>query len=191
MIVNYNEKKIQIKIVYYGCALSGKTTSLRSLFSGYDRKDLLTSIETTTGRTLFFDFGTLQIKGGEWTVKISLYSATGQDFYASTRPATLSGADGIVFIIDSQKKYLSDNISSWNELNRYYRSNLQKMPVVICLNKQDLPELVETNLIIQKLNLNKYEKVELIKTIASRAEDVLQAFKKMLSQIFPQILIKR
>ncbi|UYP46418.1 hypothetical protein NEF87_002703 [Candidatus Lokiarchaeum ossiferum] len=190
MIVNYNEKKIQIKIVYYGCALSGKTTSLKSLFSGYGRNDLLTSIETTTGRTLFFDFGTLQIKGGEWTVKISLYSATGQDFYASTRPATLSGADGIVFIIDSQKKYLSDNISSWNELNRYYQNSLNNMPLIVCLNKQDLPELLDTDVIIKNLNLNSYNKVEIIKTIASRAEDVLQAFKRMLAQIFPKITIK-
>ncbi len=190
MIVNYKENRIQIKIVYYGCAMSGKTTSLKSLFSGYNKENTLTSIETTTGRTLFFDFGTLQIKGGKWTVKISLYSATGQDFYSSTRPATLSGADGIIFIVDSQKQFFSDNISSWNELKQYYRDYLQKMPLVLCLNKQDLNELIDTNLIIHEFDLYKYEKAEIVKTVASRAHDVIYAFKIMLGQIFPTISIK-
>jgi len=110
MIVNYNNKTIQIKIVYYGCAMSGKTTSLKSLLEKFNSSDKLTSIETTTGRTLFFDFGTLQLQGAGWSVKIHLYSATGQDFYASTRPATIQGADGLIFVIDSKRNLLHDNL---------------------------------------------------------------------------------
>jgi mutual gliding-motility protein MglA len=190
MIMNYKKKEISLKIVYYGCALSGKTTSLKSLFHGFDKGDKLISIETTTGRTLFFDFGTLQIKGGEWTVKILLYSATGQDFYASTRPATLSGADGIIFLVDSQKEYFLDNVASWKELNNYYSGHLSKIPVIICLNKQDLPDLVEMDHVIDELELKQYDQIAIVKTIATNNIGVVKAFKKMLQFIFPSIIIK-
>ncbi|GAG87475.1 unnamed protein product, partial [marine sediment metagenome] len=72
------------------------------------------SIDSTIGRTLFFDFGVLQFEGAEWSLKFLIYSATGQDFYASTRPATLNGVDGIIFVVDSRTQCLQHNIRSWN-----------------------------------------------------------------------------
>lgn len=190
MIVNYRSKLIQIKIVYYGCALSGKTTSLKTLFKTYGKKGQLTSIETTTGRTLFFDFGTLQMLGGDWTVKILLYSATGQDFYASTRPATLSGIDGIVFVIDSQKRYFEDNYESWKELHYYFAEKIFKIPIVISLNKRDLPDLLEINDIINKFQLEKFNTTQIIETIAVSGKGVSESFKSIISLIFPSILIR-
>ena len=94
MIFDYENKTILVKIVYYGPAMSGKTTSLRYLFSLFGKEGEVESIESTVGRTLFFDFGVLQFKGTEWELKFLLYSATGQDFYASTRPSTLKGVYG-------------------------------------------------------------------------------------------------
>jgi len=88
--------------------MSGKTTSLRSLFKYFNIEENICSIETSTGRTLFFDFGVISLKGGSWNIKISLYSATGQDFYASTRPATLAGTDGIIFVVDSRKEHIEE-----------------------------------------------------------------------------------
>lgn len=190
MIIDYKKKIIRIKIVYYGCAMSGKTTSLKEVFHYFNKEDTLTSIETTTGRTLFFDFGTLKIKGGEWDVSISLFSATGQDFYASTRPATLSSADGIIFVIDSQKKYLDYNINSWNELNYYFAENLEKIPLIICLNKRDLPEVINADEIEETFHLRKFQKVELLKTIATEGKGTLLAFKRVIGLIFPTISIK-
>ena len=172
MIVNYKSKLIQIKIVYYGSALSGKTTSLKSLFNIFGKNGELTSIETTTGRTLFFDFGSLQMIGGEWMVKILLYSATGQDFYASTRPATLSGTDGIVFVIDSQRKYFNDNLHSWKELHYYFAENIFKIPIVLSLNKRDLPEVIDISEIINKYELNKFKNTQIIETIALSGKGV-------------------
>lgn len=183
-------KTISIKLVYFGCALSGKTTSLRSIFRKYNKEDQLTSIETTTGRTLFFDFGSLQVCGGEWAIKILLYSATGQDFYASTRPATLNGADGVIFVVDSQKQYLQDNIQSWNELQKHYADNFNKLPIIICLNKQDLPEIVSQDEIIRDMNLSISEKIEIVNTVAITGEGVIESFKRMLSFVFPAISIK-
>ena len=190
MIVNYKSKLIQIKIVYYGCALSGKTTSLKSLFNKFGKNGKLTSIETTTGRTLFFDFGTLQMIGGEWMVKILLYSATGQDFYASTRPATLSGTDGIVFVIDSQKKYFEDNYRSWKELHYYFEDNIFKIPIVLSLNKRDLPDSIDINEIINKYELKKFKNTQVIETIALSGKGVIETFKSMMSLIFPSIIIR-
>jgi signal recognition particle receptor subunit beta len=190
MIVNYSTKTIQIKIVYYGCAMSGKTTSLKQLLDRFNSSMNVSSIETTTGRTLFFDFGTLQLKGADWSVKIHLYSATGQDFYASTRPATLLGADGIIFVVDSQKDLLKDNIQSWNELKYYFSDNIFKIPILICLNKQDLPNLVSVNEIQENLNLVNFQKIDIIKTIAINGQGITESFKKMLEFIFPSITIK-
>ncbi|MCF2138983.1 MAG: GTPase domain-containing protein [Candidatus Lokiarchaeota archaeon] len=190
MLINYKKKEIQIKIVYYGCAMSGKTTSLKNLFRSFNREDLLTSIETTTGRTLFFDFGVLQLKGGEWIVKISLLTATGQDFYASTRPATLYGIDGIMFVVDSQRKYFNDNLSSWNELNFYLQEKISDLPIVICLNKQDLDNLISLDEINQHFQLNSLSKVQLIPTIAIDNRGIIEAFKYILEMIFPSIIVK-
>ncbi|MHA1563575.1 MAG: GTP-binding protein [Promethearchaeota archaeon] len=188
MIVNYKSKLIQIKIVYYGCALSGKTTSLKSLFNKFGKNGELTSIETTTGRTLFFD--TLQMIGGEWMVKILLYSATGQDFYASTRPATLSGTDGIVFVIDSQKKYFDDNYRSWKELHYYFAENVFKIPIVLSLNKRDLPDIIDISDVINKYELNKFKTTQIIETIALSGKGVTKTFKSIMSLIFPSVIIR-
>ena len=190
MIVNYNDKTIQIKIVYYGCAMSGKTTSLKQLLINFDNSDNIRSIETTTGRTLFFDFGTLQLKGGGWAVKIFLYSATGQDFYASTRPATLMGADGIIFVVDSQKEFLQDNLNSWNELKYFFAENINKIPIIICLNKQDLPNTISYTDIQDQFDLQYCEKIDIVKTVAINGQGIVESFKKMLEFIFPSISIK-
>ena len=140
MIYDYENKTIQVKIVYYGPAMSGKTTSIKHLFSYFNKEDTLTSIDSTIGRTLFFDFGALEFKGAEWSLKFLIYSATGQDFYASTRPATLNGVDGIIFVVDSRKQCLQHNLRSWNELETMFREEFHNLPIVISLNKSDFKE---------------------------------------------------
>jgi signal recognition particle receptor subunit beta len=170
--------------------MSGKTTSLKNLLYKFGNIEKFTSIETTTGRTLFFDFGTLSLKGAGWSVQIHLYSATGQDFYASTRPATLIGADGIIFIVDSQNQLLKDNIQSWNELKYFYAENIFKIPVIICLNKQDLEEIISFDEIYNIFDLKNFEKIDMIKTIAINGEGIVESFKKMLEYVFPSIIIK-
>jgi GTPase SAR1 family protein len=113
MIYDYESKTLQVKLVYYGPAMSGKTTSIKYLFSYFKKGENLESIESSVGRTLFFDFGVLHFKGSYWEIKFLIYSATGQDFYASTRPATLNGVDGIIFIADSHHDCLKHNIRSY------------------------------------------------------------------------------
>ncbi len=169
--------------------MSGKTTSLKYLMGYYGKADELQSIETSTGRTLVFDHGTLSFPGDRWNLKISLLSATGQDFYMSTRPSTLKMVDGLIFVIDSQKKYLEDNLRSWNELFLYFGENIHKLPIIFCLNKQDLADLIDPEHIIRFLNISRLNQVEIIKTVAVKGEGVINSFNHIIKMIFPSVVL--
>ena len=191
MIFDFENKTLQVKIVYYGPAMSGKTTSLKFLFSCFKKENSVKSIESTVGRTLFFDFGVLQFKGAEWNLKFLVYSATGQDFYASTRPATLNGVDGIIFVVDSQKEYLNHNLRSWNELKTLFGNEIYKIPIVISLNKHDLTKvnkLQETDF-ISHIDYAKFKHLSLKKTAAIKGEGILDSFSQLIKFIFPQLII--
>ena len=189
MIIYSSTKTIQIKIVYFGPAMSGKTTSLKHLMSSYGQERNLRSIETTTGRTLVFDFGSITITGNDWKLKIYLYSATGQDFYASTRPATINNLDGIIFVADSQLEYLTDNIRSWNELFMYYGESLYQIPIIVCLNKQDLTKIISDELLANNFGLERFSNYKIVHTIAKEGKGVVSAFYNMLEFVFPSIPI--
>jgi len=191
MIFDYENKTILLKIVYYGPAMSGKTTSIKFLFSHFGMVKQLESIESTIGRTLFFDFGVLIFKGASWDMKFLLYSATGQDFYASTRPATLKGVDGIIFVVDSQKRYLERNLNSWDELKRYFGDVIYKIPIVISLNKSDLDikENIDENEYYRYFGLNDYKMISLNKTSALNGIGILESFQNIVQFIFPQLKI--
>jgi len=191
MIFDYENKILQVKIVYYGPAMSGKTTSVKYLFSCFNKQNSLNSIESTVGRTLFFDFGVLQFKGANWDLKFLIYSATGQDFYASTRPATLNGVDGIIFVLDSQMEYLEHNLRSWNELKNLFGAEIYNIPIVISLNKYDLEirgKLLETDF-ISHIDYTKFKQLSLKKTEAINGVGVLDSFRQVIKYIFPQLTI--
>ncbi len=170
--------------------MSGKTTSLKSLFKYFGKQETLKSIESTTGRTLFFDFGVLNFQGYEWNIKFLIYSATGQDFYASTRPATLIGVDGIIFIVDSQNTCIKQNLRSWNELYTFFSNKLYEIPIIICLNKWDLDNKIKKLEFLNEINYTLFEKVDIITTIATDGIGIFDSFKNMLNFIFPQISIQ-
>ncbi len=191
MIFNYENKTLQVKVVYYGPAMSGKTTSIKSLFSYFKKEHSVKSIDSSVGRTLFFDFGVLQFKGIEWSLKLLIYSATGQDFYASTRPATLNGVDGLIFVVDSQIEYLEHNIRSWNELKTIFGSEFYKIPIVISLNKCDLLSInnLENNSFLSYIDFNRFKHISFKKTIAIEGKGVLDTFNELIKFLFPQLKI--
>ncbi|MFX1355328.1 MAG: ATP/GTP-binding protein [Promethearchaeota archaeon] len=191
MIFDYESKVLQIKIVYYGPAMSGKTTSIKYLFSYFKKESDLESIESSVGRTLFFDFGVLNFQGSNWGLKFLIYSATGQDFYASTRPATLNGVDGIIFVVDSRFSYLKHNLRSWNELKSLFGEEIYNIPIVISLNKYDLEginKLKEVDFLnLIDFNLFKYLSIE--KTTAINGTGLLDSFKTVVNFILPELQI--
>lgn len=176
MIIDYGSKTIGLKIVFFGPAMSGKTTSIRWLFSALECADRLTSIENTVGRTMFCDFGTIPIPLDDvWSLNAHVWSATGQDFYRSTREVVLVGADGVVFVADSQRHLLDENLASWNELMASVDEGTGPLPVVVCLNKQDLPNTVGEEEIRQHLRIP--GAIRVFKSIAKEGYNVIEAFR--------------
>jgi len=187
-----NKKKIiDVKIVFYGPALSGKTTTLKYLFQKFGKLDKIKSINTTTGRTLFFDFGIIKLKGIEWDVQFLIYSTTGQDYYAITRPTTLQGADGIIFVADSSVESFNRNLVSWRELVSLYGEKLLKMPIVCNFNKQDLLRKFNFYEFLEKIRFEKYKSFAFFKTIALLGDGVVNSFKKIMELIFPGLIINQ
>jgi small GTP-binding protein len=175
MIIDYGNRTVGLKIVFFGPAMSGKTTAIRWLFSSLDYADKLTSIENTVGRTMFCDFGTIPFPLNEnWTVNAHVWSATGQDFYRSTREVVLVGADGVIFMADSQTTLLDENLASWNELMSMITEEERPLPVVVCLNKQDLPGTLQEEQLREHLRLP--ASVPVFRSIAKNGHNILEAF---------------
>jgi len=175
LIIDYGTRTVGVKIVFFGPAMSGKTTSIQWLFSSLDFADKLTSIENTVGRTMFCDFGTIPFAlGDSWTINAHIWSATGQDFYRSTREVVLVGSDGIVFVADSQEHLLNENLASWKELISIVSDEERPLPIVVCLNKQDLPNAIDEERLRKHLNLP--SSIPVIKSVARSGHNVLEAF---------------
>ncbi|MBC7671661.1 MAG: GTPase domain-containing protein [Polaromonas sp.] len=144
-LVNYATREITCKIVYYGPGRSGKTTNLHYIYGQVpdDRKGKLVSLATQTDRTLFFDFLPLDLGSiSGFTTKFQLYTVPGQVYYQTTRRLVLQGADGVVFVADSQARQLQENIESFQDLHANLSDqgiDPRVMPLVIQYNKQDLP----------------------------------------------------
>jgi signal recognition particle receptor subunit beta len=150
-LVNFTTREITCKIVYYGPGRSGKTTNLQYVYSQVpsDRKGQMVSLATRTDRTLFFDFLPLDLGTiSGFTTKFQLYTVPGQVYYNATRKLVLQGADGVVFVADSQLRQLDENMESLQNLHANileHGLDIRTMPLVIQFNKQDLPpELILT-----------------------------------------------
>ncbi|MFW9823279.1 MAG: ATP/GTP-binding protein [Candidatus Thorarchaeota archaeon] len=183
MIIDHVDKTISVKIVYFGPALSGKTTSIKTLFSHFGKEDKILSIESTIDRTLFFDYGILSFQNQEWILKMSIYTTTGQNFYLITRPITLKAVDAIIFVADSQKKVYDRNLISWNELKSYFGQALQELPIIIAFNKQDLPEKFIPAKFINEIGIQSHKNIDTRYTIAINGEGVLECFEYILQLV--------
>ncbi|MEO0122678.1 MAG: GTPase domain-containing protein [candidate division WOR-3 bacterium] len=146
--LNYNLKELNLKIVYYGTGLCGKTTNLRSIYAAFpqERKGRMMSLATELDQTLFFDLLPLDmgsVKG--WKLRFHLFTVPGQVYYNVSRKLVLRGVDGLVFVVDSQEERLEENIESFNNLKdnlQSYGLDLKDIPMVIQYNKRDLPNIM-------------------------------------------------
>lgn len=143
-LINPSSKEINIKIVYYGTGLGGKTTNLKYIYnqlSPETRGDMI-SLATETERTLFFDFLPLDLgKVRDFAVRLSIYTVPGQVEYNAARKLILNGADGIIFVADSDKFKERDNIESLQNMQdnlAEYGLTIQQLPLVLQYNKRDL-----------------------------------------------------
>jgi mutual gliding-motility protein MglA len=144
MIINYKKRQLNLKIVYYGPALSGKTTNLEYIHAHIDpnRRSNLVSLRNAEDRTLFFDFMQLELgKISGLVPVVQLYTVPGQTYYQASRKVVLKGADGIVFVADSHRERMQDNLDSWQDLHMHMKEQAlpERTPIIIQLNKQDAP----------------------------------------------------
>ncbi len=145
--INQALRELALKIVYYGPALSGKTTNLISLHERVspEVRGRLLTVDTKDDRTLFFDMLPVFFRSSnDLKVKLKLYTVPGQVIHAATRRLVLQGADGVVFVADAQRNASSANNDAWRNLMDDLRANgldPHSMPMVIQFNKMDLPEI--------------------------------------------------
>jgi signal recognition particle receptor subunit beta len=165
-LVNYSTREITSKIVYYGPGRSGKTTNLQYIYGQVpeERRGRMVSLATETDRTLFFDFLPLDLGTiSGFQTRFQLYTVPGQVYYDATRKLVLQGADGVVFVADSQRAQREENIESFRNL----QVNLleqgvdpRTIPIVLQYNKRDLPDVMSMDEMEDLLNyrdLPRYE----------------------------------
>jgi GTPase SAR1 family protein len=144
-LVNFTTREITCKIVYYGPGRSGKTSNLQYVYGRVpeSRRGRMVSLATQTDRTLFFDFLPIDlgvISG--FNTRFQLYTVPGQVYYNATRQLVLQGADGVVFVADSQARRFEENLESLQNLQGNLLQqgiDARQFPVVLQYNKQDLP----------------------------------------------------
>lgn len=185
--VNFATREITAKIVYYGPGLGGKTTSLQFIHNGLpnDNRGKMISLATEEDRTIYFDFLPLNLgKIQDFAVRVQLYTVPGQVRYNATRKLVLRGADGLVFVADSQKHKKLSNLESFNNMEdnlREHGKELKEVPHILQFNKVDLPNRMTA----QELNefLNRYN-VPFFESCATIGIGVLDALKSVTKLVF-------
>lgn len=186
MYINWKLREINLKIVYYGPSLSGKTTTLQYIHSKThpDRRGDLVSLKTREDRTLYFDY--MQIELGMISglkPRFNIYTVPGQVYYKQTRKLVLKGADGVVFVADSQQGRLRDNILAVRDMRRDLGDlgfNPEQMPLVLQCNKRDLENIVPVIMLKNRLKMNG---VPTFETIAIQGEGVLDSLKTIINRV--------
>lgn len=195
-IINQATKELQVKIVYYGPAKSGKTTNLEQIHSNVqvpnpDAKGKMTSLATSSDRTLFFDFFPLEavaIKG--FKTKFALFTVPGQVIYNATRQIVLRGVDGIVFVADSQYDKMEENIETFHHLQENLKAlnlNLDEIPYVMQYNKRDLPDVAPVEYLEFLLN-NREVQVPHFEAAAANCEGVFETLNMITRMLLHKFL---
>jgi signal recognition particle receptor subunit beta len=186
--INMTEREITVKVVYYGPALSGKTTNLLQLHELIepDARGKMVTLDTTNDRTLYFDFLPIQFgTSSGFSIKIKLFTVPGQVMHKSTRKVVLAGADAVAFIADSQRSGASANAYSWRDMEANLKSNgidFDQIPKVIQFNKRDMPDVKP----LQEIR-DAWGEVPAFPAVAIRGEGVLETFRELLSGLYRAI----
>jgi signal recognition particle receptor subunit beta len=159
MFINWGLGELNLKIVYYGPALSGKTTNLQYIHARTPAhlRGRLISLKTQQERTLLFDFLQLEMgKVSNLKPKFKLYTVPGQVYYAASRRLILQGTDGVVFVVDSQAGRLAENQESWLTMEQHLIElghDISTFPIIVQFNKRDMPHVLSVNEMRRHLEL--------------------------------------
>lgn len=184
MQLNYAQRELLVKVVYYGPGLSGKTTNLQQIHARtqQDVRGRLLTVETHDDRTLFFDLLPVFFSTHSgYKVKVKLFTVPGQVIHNATRRVVLQNADGVAFIADSSRDAGAENNSYWRNLMENMRENSldpDQVPVVIQFNKRDLPD-AKTDAELEETRARGKEPI--VGAVAIRCVGVLETFHQVLS----------
>ncbi|MEQ1891645.1 MAG: ADP-ribosylation factor-like protein [Planctomycetota bacterium] len=189
--INFAQKSVNLKVVYYGPGMSGKTTNLEIIHQRApegNRGDL-TSISTDGDRTLFFDYMPLDLGtvAGMRTA-FQLYTVPGQVYYNSTRKLVLQGVDGVIFIADSSAAMMNQNLESLRNLEENlneYGKSLATLPHVIQFNKRDLPDAMSVEELSRLLNPHN---APVFEAIANSGQGVFPTLKALAASVLRNVM---
>ncbi|HEU4383256.1 MAG TPA: MglA protein [Anaeromyxobacteraceae bacterium] len=180
--INNETRELAVKVVYYGPALSGKTTNLQALFQKIDPKvrGRLMTLDTKDDRTLFFDMMPVFFRtAGGVKVKLKLYTVPGQVMHESTRRIVLQGTDAVAFVADGRRSEAASTLAYWNNMLKNLEANgldPRTLPIVIQKNKMDLPDLRDDDF----ADLRQVVNPVVVPAVAIRGEGVLETLHALL-----------
>jgi mutual gliding-motility protein MglA len=188
--INYPSKEINLKVIYYGPGLSGKTTNIQYIYEHTqdEQRGKLVTLSTENERTLFFDFLPLavgDVRG--YKTRFLLYTIPGQTFYEVSRQFILKGVDGIVFVADSQAERMEANIESFESLEKALEQqgyDLGKLPLVFQYNKRDMPGAVSLKELEATFNPFKRPSFE---AVANRGDGVMETLQAISQSIIREL----
>ncbi len=183
--INMQTKEITMKVVYYGPALSGKTTNLLQLHElmSADTRGNMVTLDTKDDRTLYFDFLPVEFAtAGGFSAKMKLFTVPGQVMHKSTRKVVLAGADAVAFVADSQRSSASANAYSYRDMEANLKANgidFDRIPKVVQFNKRDCEDIKSMEEIRKA-----WEGIPTFPAIANRGEGVIETFRGLVSLLY-------
>lgn len=189
-VVNALARELVFKVVYYGPGLGGKTTSLQHIHATTraENRGKMVSLATPVDRTLYFDFLPIRVPSArDLTVRLQLFTVPGQVYYNATRKLVLTGADGVVFVVDSQRARADANIESFRNLEENlleHGRGLDELPHVFSYNKRDLPGLVSIDDMERLLNPNGAPSFATVATTGEGVYETLEAITRAVLEDF-------
>ncbi|MDP8228066.1 MAG: GTPase domain-containing protein [Candidatus Electryoneaceae bacterium] len=190
--INYHDQEMTFKIVYYGPGMSGKTTNLVEVYKRLTddvRGDLLT-LNTAQDRTLFFDFFPIELGDiGGYVLRFNMYTVPGQIYYEASRRLILDGADGVIFIADSQPHMVEENITSFQMMCQNlasYNIDWREFPIVFQYNKRDCENPIPLGTFEKTLNL---DNIQITQAIAPEGKGVMETIRILAKNVISQFQI--
>jgi hypothetical protein len=188
--INFPAREINCKLVYYGPGLGGKTANLQWIYdnTGSEKKGKMISLATETDRTLFFDFLPLDlgtVRG--FKTRLHLYTVPGQVFYEASRKLIVKGADGVVFVADSQEERLDANLETLENLREHlkeHRLEFGTIPYVLQLNMRDLPNVLSKDDLARQLQVKGEPIVE---AVAVKGEGVFETLREVAKLVLAEL----
>lgn len=188
--INYANKEINCKIIYFGTGLSGKTTNVQYIYeqTQQDQRGKLVTLSTENERTLFFDFLPLSVGDVRgYKTRFHLYTIPGQTFYEVSRQFILKGVDGVVFVADSQPERMDANVEAFEALKKALENqgyDIKKLPLVLQYNKRDTPGAVSLRELEATFNSLKRPSFE---AIANKGDGVMETLQEISQWIIREL----